>query len=121
MLKVINPSLSRKVVEMLLADGLSLSQIAKEAGTSVVYLKKVQAGKSALLARHLDKLDDVHPELPFRIGAEMVKGEVRDLAKKGRKVVRKVTKKGEDVVESAGRTFRKGAWKLLNGMLGGDD
>jgi hypothetical protein len=117
MLEAINPNLSRKVLEILVEDGLSIPQIAKEAGTTAAYLKRVQAGETTLLPRHLDKLDDVHPDLPFRLGARIVKEEVMGLAGKGKSAAKKLRSRGEGVVDSAARTLRKGAWKLLNGVL----
>ena len=117
MLEAINPSLSRKVVEILVEDGLSLAQIAREAGTTAAYLKRVEAGEATLQPRHLDKLDDVHPDLPFRLGARVVREEMKELAGKGKSAAKKLRTRGEDVVDSAARTLRKGAWKLLNGVL----
>ncbi len=126
----ISPALSKKVVEMLVADGLTVSAIAKQAGTTPAYLKKVLAGACALKPAQIDKLDDEHPDLPFRIGALYVKAEAGALAKKAGKtakkagkaaknVGKKVAEKGGDVVESAARGIRRGAWKLVNFAFGG--
>ena len=121
MLEKISPALSKKVVEMLVADGHPVSRIAKDARTSPAFLGKVLAGKATLTPEHLDRLDDAHPELPFRIGGAMVKEEVIDLARKAKGVAKKVGLKGGEVAGSVARNLRKGAWKLLNGVLGGGE
>ena len=121
MLNDMSPALSKRVVMMLQDDGLSLNQIAKDGGTTAAYLKKVLAKKAPLKRKHLDKLDDVHPELPFRIGAMVVKEETVALAKKAGRTAKKVgksaAKKGGEVVDTIGRTLRKGAWKLLDKVI----
>ena len=120
MLDHISPELSRRIVVMLEEDGLSLTEIAKEAGTTVAFLRRVKAGETSLKAKHLENLDAAYPGLPFRIGSELVKENVEKIGTKGKKVAKKIQKKGEQAVDSVGSKLRQGAWSLLNKTLGDD-
>ena len=121
MMSNVTPELSKRIVTMLVEDGQALGVIAKDAGTTVAFLKKVLAGGAALKPAHLDRLDDLHPDLPFRIGSAVVRDELKGLAKKAGNVAGRVKAKGDGVVESVGRGLRKGAWKLLNSVYGGGE
>ncbi len=120
MLDKISPELSKRILAMLLFDGLSMAGIAKEAGTTVAFLRRVAAGDAALKPKHLENLDDAHPGLPFRIGRDLVKENVADLAKKSGKVAKQIRKSGEAAVDSVGHKLRHGAWALLNRTLDDD-
>ncbi len=117
MLDRISPELSRRIIFLLREDGLSLTEIAKEAGTTVAYLRKVDAGEAALKPGHLERLDDAHPGLPFRIGRELVKENVGKIGERGRTVAKKIQKRGGQAVDSVSQKLREGAWSLLNKTL----
>lgn len=120
MLDHITPALSQRIIAMLEEDGLTLTEIAKQAGTTVAFLGKIKAGAAVLKAKHLENLDAANPGLPFRIGSELVKENVEKIGTKGRKVAKQIQKKGEQAVDSVGMKLRQGAWSLLNKTLGDD-
>ena len=121
MLDEISTGLSQRILAMLIEDGMSMTEIAKEAGTTVAFLKRVEAGDAALKQKHLEKLDDAHPGLPFQIGRELVKENAAKIGKKGRKAAKSIQAKGGSAVDKVGRKLRQGAWALLNKTLAGDD
>jgi predicted transcriptional regulator len=120
----VGKALSRRIVLALQAEGMELATIAREAGTTPAFLRKVLAGEASLQSRHQERLDERHPDLPFRIAAAVVKEEASDLAARAGKVRRKVgsavKEKGGEALESVGRALRQGAWKLLDLVSGRD-
>ena len=120
MLENISPALSRRIVLMLEEDGMPPTEIARQAGTTVAFLHKVKAGHAALKQKHIENLDDLYPDLPFRIGRELVKENFEKITAKGKKTAKQIQAKGEQALEGVGNKLRSGAWSLLNKTLGDD-
>lgn len=109
----LRPELSRRIVLALLGEGRTLRGIAADGGATVPHLKSILAGDASFRSDHLARLDDLHPGLVFRIGAEVAIAEVREFGRRTRGALRRASD-GDGLAARAARGVRAGLWRFLD-------